>query len=79
MIEIGIFRKELHKFDMINKGMEEQIELFDWVNLADGKEVVFESSVDTIGFMAMVNVYGRMVELVIFRDWCNDFKPLNEI
>ena len=78
MMEIGIFRKELHEFDMINAGMENQIDLFDWVNLADGKEAVFENSVDTIGFMAIISPYGNLIELAVFRDWCNDFKPLNE-
>lgn len=78
MMEIGIFRRELHEFDMINKEMAEQIELFDWVYLADGKEVVFENSIQPIGKMAMVSPHGSLVELFILREWCNDFKPLDE-
>ena len=79
MIEVGIFRKELHDIDMINNDMEEYVGLCNWVNVADGREVVFENSVEPIGFMATVNVNGKPIELAIFREWCNDFKPLSDL
>ena len=47
--------------------------------MADGREVVFENSVEPIGFMTMVNKNGKPVELAIFREWCNDFKPLSDL
>ena len=79
MMEIGIFRKELHEIDMINTGNEENIGKYVWVDVADGREVVFENSVEPIGFMTMVNKNGKPVELAIFREWCNDFKPLSDL
>ena len=79
MMEVGIFRKELHDMDMINNGMEEYIGAYNWVNVADGKEVVFNSSVESIGIMTTVNKNGKPVELAIFREWCNDFKPLSDL
>ena len=79
MMEIGIFRKELHEMDMINNGMEEYVGAYNWVDVADGREVVFENSVEPIGFMATVNVNGKPIELAIFREWCNDFKPLSDL
>ena len=79
MMEIGIFRKELHEIDMINNGMTEHIGAYDWVSVADGREVVFENSVEPIGFMTMGNKNGKPVELAIFREWCNDFKPLSDL
>ena len=79
MMEVGIFRKELHDMDMINSGMEEYIGACNWVNVADGKEVVFEDSITSVGFMTIVNQSGRLVELAALRDWCNDFRPLSEI
>lgn len=79
MMEIGIFRKELHDMDMINNGMEEYVGAYNWVNVADGKEVVFNSSVESIGIMTTVNKNGKPIELAIFREWCNDFKPLSDL
>ena len=79
MMEIGIFRKELHEIDMINNGMEEYVGAYNWVNAADGREVVFENSVEPIGFMTMIKKNGKTVELAIFREWCNDFKPLSDL
>ena len=79
MMEVGIFRKKLHEIDMINTGNEENIGKYVWVDVADGREVVFENSVEPIGFMTMVNKNGKPVELAIFRDWCNDFKPLSDL
>ena len=79
MMEVGIFRKKLHEIDMINTGNEENIGKYVWVDVADGREVVFENSVEPIGFMTMVNKNGKPVELAIFREWCNDFKPLSDL
>ena len=79
MMEVGIFRKKLHEIDMINTGNEENIGKYVWVDVADGREVVFENSVEPIGFMATVNVNGKPIELAIFREWCNDFKPLSDL
>jgi hypothetical protein len=79
MIEIGIFRKKLHDIDMINNDMGEYVGTYNWVDVADGREVVFENSVEPIGFMTMVNKNGKPVELAIFREWCNDFKPLSDL
>ena len=79
MMEVGIFRKELHEREMINSGMADQVGAYSWVDTADGKEAVFEDSVTSIGFMTMVNQSGRLVELAVLRDWCNDFRPLSEI
>lgn len=79
MMEVGIFRKELHTREMINNGMADQVGAYSWADTADGKEVVFEDSVSSIGFMTMVNQSGRLVELPVLRDWCNDFRPLSEI
>ena len=79
MMEIGIFRKELHVREMINSGMADQVGAYSWVDTADGKEVVFEDSVSSIGFMTMVNQSGRLVELPVLREWCNDFRPFSEI
>lgn len=79
MMEVGIFRKKLHEIDMINTGNEENIGKYVWVSVADGREVVFENSVEPIGFMTMVNKNGKPVELAIFREWCNDFKPLSDL
>lgn len=79
MMEVGIFRKKLHEIDMINNGMTEYIGAYNWVDVADGREVVFENSVEPIGFMTMVNKNGKPVELAIFREWCNDFKPLSDL
>ena len=79
MMEIGIFRKELHENDLRNSDMTEYIGAYNWVSVADGREVVFENSVEPIGFMTMVNKNGKPVELAIFREWCNDFKPLSDL
>ena len=62
MMEIGIFRKELHEIDMINNGMEEYVGEYSWVDVVDGREVVFENSVEPIGFMTTVNVNGKPIE-----------------
>ena len=79
MMEIGIFRKNLHDMDMdmISNGI--YVGAYNWVNVADGREVVFENSVEPIGFMTMINASGKTVELAIFREWCNDFKPLSDL
>lgn len=79
MMEVGIFRKKLHEREMVNGGMADQVGVYSWVDVADGKEVVFEDSVASIGFMTMINQSGRLVELAVLRDWCNDFRPLSEI
>ena len=79
MMEVGIFRKELHEMDMISNGMTEYIGAYNWVSVADGREVVFENSVEPIGFITMVNKNGKPVELIVLRDWCNDFKPLSDL
>ena len=79
MMEVGIFRKKLHEIDMINTGNEENIGKYVWVDVADGKEAIFESSVEPIGFITMVNKNGKSVELIVLRDWCNDFKPLSDL
>ena len=79
MMEIGIFRKELHEMDLRNNDMGEYVGTYNWVDVADGREVVFENSVEPIGFITMVNKNGKPVELVVFRDWCNDFKPLSDL
>ena len=79
MMEVGIFRKKLHDMDMINNGMEEYVGAYSWVNAADGKEVVFENSTEPIGFITMVNENDKVVELVVRREWCNDFKPLSDL
>ena len=79
MVEVGIFRKELHEMSMRIAGASlKEIRRCRWVNLADGHEVVFQDSNSEIGLLEMVNVYGEMVELYILREWCNDFKPLAE-
>ena len=79
MVEVGIFRKELHKMEMKNAGVPlEEITKYKWVDLANGHEVVFQDSNSEVGLLAMVNVYGEMVELYVLREWCNNFKPLSE-
>lgn len=78
MMEVGIFSKDLHEMEMINNGMADQIDLYDWVYLADGHEAVFEDSNQAIGRMALVGSNGELVELLILREWCNNFKPLSE-
>ena len=65
MMEIGIFRKELHEMDLRNNDMEEYVGAYNWVDVADGREVVFENSVEPIGFMTTVNKNGKPVELAI--------------
>lgn len=41
MVEIGIFRKELHEMEMKNTGFSlEDIRKYTWVDVADGHEVV---------------------------------------
>ena len=79
MIEIGIFRKELHEIDMINNGMTEYIGAYNWVSVADGREVVFENSVEDIGLVAISKPNGGFVQLIVRREWCNDFKPLSDL
>ena len=77
MMEVGIFRKELHEAQLVNLGAYDQIGKFAWIEIADGHEVVFNDSVESVGTMTIVNpVNGKMVELLVFRDWCNDFHPL---
>lgn len=79
MVEIGIFRKELHEMEMRNAGVSlEEIRRYRWVSLADGHEVVFQDSNSEVGLLEMVNIYGEIVELYILREWCNNFKPLSE-
>ena len=79
MMEIGIFRKELHEMDMINNGMEEYVGAYNWVDIADGHEAVFENSIEDIGFIEIVKPNGGFVQLVVRREWCNDFKPLSDL
>ena len=79
MIEVGIFRKELHEMDMRNTGFTlEEIKKYGWVDLADGHEAVFQDSNSEVGLLEMVNVYGEMVKLYVLREWCNNFKPLSD-
>lgn len=79
MMEVGIFRKELHEMDLRNNGMRECVGTYNWVDMADGREVVFENSVEPVGLMTMVDESGRVVELAVLRDWCSDFKPLSDL
>ena len=79
MIEIGIFRKELHEMDLINSGNEEYIGAYVWVDIADGHEAVFEDSVEDIGLVTISKPNGEFVQLMVRREWCNDFKPLSDL
>lgn len=79
MIEVGIFRKELHEMDMRNTGFTlEEIKRYGWVDLADGHEAVFEDSNAEFGTINLLNIYDDEVILYVMREWCNDFKPLAE-
>lgn len=78
MVEIGIFRRDLHEMELLNNGNEDQIGEYNWVYLADGREVVFDNSVATMGIMTLYTETGNEVKLFILRDWCNDFKPLSD-
>lgn len=79
MVEVGIFRKDLHEMEMLNTGFSlEDIKKYGWVNLVDGHEVVFEDSNAVMGILTTVNVKGEMVQLYVLREWCNDFKPLSD-
>ena len=79
MVEVGIFRKELHEMDMRNTGFTlEEIKRYGWVDLADGHEAVFEDSNAEFGTINLLNIYDDEVILYVMREWCNDFKPLAE-
>lgn len=79
MVEVGIFRKELHEYEMRNAGFGmEEIKKYRWVDLADGHEAVFDDSNAEFGRITMVNVYDEEVIIYVIREWCNDFKPLSE-
>lgn len=79
MVEVGIFRKELHEMDMRNTGFTlEEIKKYGWVDLADGHEAVFEDSNAEFGTINLLNIYDDEVILYVMREWCNDFKPLAE-
>ena len=79
MVEVGIFRKELHEMDMRNTGFTlEEIKRYGWVDLADGHEAVFEDSNAEFGTINLLNIYDDEVILHVMREWCNDFKPLAE-
>ena len=79
MMEVGIFRKELHEMDLINTGNEDYIGTYVWVDIADGHEAVFENSIEDIGLVAISKPNGGFVQLVVRREWCNDFKPLSDL
>lgn len=79
MIEVGIFRKELHEMDLINTGNEDYIGVYNWVDIADGHEALFENSVEDIGLVIISKSNGGFVQLVVRREWCNDFKPLSDL
>ena len=79
MVEVGIFRKELHEMEMRRSGFSlQEIKRYDWVNLADGHEAVFEDSNAEFGVITMLNICDEEVLIYVFREWCNDFKPLSE-
>ena len=79
MVEVGIFRKELHEMDMRNTGFTlEEIKKYGWVDLADGHEAVFEDSNAEFGTINLLNIYDDEVIIYVMREWCNDFKPLAE-
>lgn len=79
MVEVGIFRKELHEMDMRNTGFTlEEIKRYGWVDLADGHEAVFEDSNAEFGTINLLNIYDDEVIIYVMREWCNDFKPLAE-
>ena len=79
MMEVGIFRKELHEMDLINTGNEDYIGTYNWVDIADGHEALFENSVEDIGLVVISKLNGGFVQLVVRREWCNDFKPLSDL
>ena len=79
MVEVGIFRKELHEMDMRNTGFTlEEIRRYGWVDLADGHEAVFEDSNAEFGTINLLNIYDDEVIIYVMREWCNNFKPLSE-
>jgi hypothetical protein len=79
MVEVGIFRKELHEMDMRNTGFTlEEIKKYGWVDLANGHEAVFEDSNAEFGTINLLNIYDDEVIIYVMREWCNDFKPLAE-
>lgn len=79
MVDVGIFRKELHEMDMRNTGFTlEEIKKYGWVDLADGHEAVFEDSNAEFGTINLLNIYDDEVIIYVMREWCNDFKPLAE-
>lgn len=78
MMEIGIFRKDLHDAHMsLVSPME--VDYWSWARKADGHEVVFADSNSPQGTLATVNDYGQLIELTVLREWCNDFKPISEL
>lgn len=79
MVEVGIFRKELHEMEMRRSGFSlQEVKRYAWVDLADGHEAVFEDSNAEFGVITMLNVYDEEVMIYVIREWCNDFKPLSE-
>jgi hypothetical protein len=79
MVEVGIFRKELHEMDMRNTGFTlEEIKKYGWVDLANGHEAVFEDSNAEFGTINLLNIYDDEIIIYVMREWCNDFKPLAE-
>ena len=79
MVEVGIFRKELHEMDMRNTGFTlEEIKRYGWVDLADGHEAVFEDSNAEFGTINLLNIYDDEIIIYVMREWCNDFKSLAE-
>ena len=79
MVEVGIFRKELHEMDMRSTGFTlEEIKKYGWVDLADGHEAVFEDSNAEFGTINLLNICDDEVIIYVMREWCNDFKPLAE-
>ena len=79
MMEVGIFRKDLHTLAMRMADLHDEIDAHVWVELADGHEVVFDDSNAQIGIMQIVNATGNIVELAILREWCNNFCPMSEL
>ena len=76
MVEIGIFRKHLH--DMFLRVHHMEPSLVHWSTDADGHEVVFDNSNSPLGVLTMVNEFGKEVNLLVEREWCNDLRPLSD-
>lgn len=77
MMQVATFSKEMH--DVYLRLEHRDNEHYNWVKIADGKEVVFENSITEVGLMTLYNVNGELKEVYVLREWCKNFKPLSDL